>query len=65
MHAAAPLFDALRRFVERDQAAPGIPPVMPGERHDDDVIALLSALRDAGNPISASDPTLEVVLAVR
>lgn len=44
---------------------PGIPLVMPGERLDDDVIALLSALRDAGNPISASDPTLEVVLAVR
>jgi arginine decarboxylase len=44
---------------------PGIPLVMPGERLDDDVIALLSALRDAGNPISASDPTLELVLAVR
>jgi arginine/lysine/ornithine decarboxylase len=44
---------------------PGIPLVMPGERLDDDVIALLSALRHAGSPISASDPTLEVVLAVR
>jgi arginine/lysine/ornithine decarboxylase len=44
---------------------PGIPLVMPGERLDDDVIELLSALRDAGNPISASDPTMEVVRAVR
>ena len=34
---------------------PGIPLVMPGERFSADVIALLSALREAGNPISASD----------
>jgi arginine/lysine/ornithine decarboxylase len=40
---------------------PGIPLVMPGERLDDDVIALLIALRDAGNPISASDPTMGFV----
>ena len=44
---------------------PGIPLVMPGERFDDDVIALLRALRRAGNPISASDPTLEQVKVVR
>jgi arginine/lysine/ornithine decarboxylase len=44
---------------------PGIPLVMPGERLGRDVIALLTALRDAGNPISASDPTLDVVKAVR
>ena len=31
---------------------PGIPLVMRAERLDDDVIALLSALRDAGNPIT-------------
>jgi arginine decarboxylase len=43
---------------------PGIPLVMPGERLDDDVIGLLAALRDAGNPISASDPTMEVVRVV-
>ena len=44
---------------------PGIPLVMPGERLDGDVIALLVALRDAGNPISASDPTLGIVTVVR
>jgi len=44
---------------------PGIPLVMPGERLDADVIDLLLALRDAGNPISASDPTMEQVLVVR
>jgi arginine/lysine/ornithine decarboxylase len=44
---------------------PGIPLVMPGERLDDDVLRLLTALRDAGNPISASDPTLDVVTVVR
>ena len=44
---------------------PGIPLVMPGERFDDDVIDLLRALRSAGNPISASDPTLEEVKVVR
>ncbi len=44
---------------------PGIPLVMPGERLDDDVLALLSALRDAGNPISASDPTMGFVKVVR
>ena len=44
---------------------PGIPLVMPGERLDADVITLLRALRVAGNPISASDPTLEVVTVVR
>jgi arginine decarboxylase len=44
---------------------PGIPLVMPGERLDDDVIGLLCALRDAGNPISASDPTMHVVQVVR
>jgi arginine/lysine/ornithine decarboxylase len=44
---------------------PGIPLVMPGERLDADVIDLLLALRNAGNPISASDPTMEQVLVVR
>jgi arginine/lysine/ornithine decarboxylase len=44
---------------------PGIPLVMPGERLSADVLGLLSKLRDAGNPISASDPTLEVVKVVR
>lgn len=44
---------------------PGIPLVMPGERLGRDVIDLLVALRDAGNPISSSDPTLTVVTVVR
>ncbi|MEU0494174.1 aminotransferase class I/II-fold pyridoxal phosphate-dependent enzyme [Mycobacterium sp. NPDC006124] len=44
---------------------PGIPLVMPGERLDADVLGLLRALREAGNPISASDPTLEFVTVVR
>jgi arginine decarboxylase len=44
---------------------PGIPLVMPGERFSADVIALLSALRDAGNPISASDPLTDTVKTVR
>lgn len=44
---------------------PGIPLVMPGERLTADVITLLRALRGAGNPISASDPRLDVVTVVR
>ncbi|MDT5241448.1 MAG: arginine decarboxylase [Mycobacterium sp.] len=44
---------------------PGIPLVMPGERLSTDVIDLLRALRNAGNPISASDPTMGVVTVVR
>jgi arginine decarboxylase len=44
---------------------PGIPLVMPGERLSDDVLQLLLALREAGNPISASDPTLGFVKVVR
>lgn len=44
---------------------PGIPLVMPGERLSSEVIGLLSALRAAGNPISASDPTLDFVTTVR
>jgi arginine/lysine/ornithine decarboxylase len=43
---------------------PGIPLVMPGERLGADVIDLLLALRDAGNPISASDPSMDQVLVV-
>ena len=43
---------------------PGIPLVMPGERLDDDVLTLLVALRDAGNPISASDPSMGFVKVV-
>jgi arginine/lysine/ornithine decarboxylase len=44
---------------------PGIPLVMPGERLDADVLALLTALREAGNPISASDPSMGSVTVVR
>jgi arginine decarboxylase len=44
---------------------PGIPLVMPGERLSSEVIDLLIALRNAGNPISASDPTMNQVRAVR
>jgi arginine decarboxylase len=44
---------------------PGIPLVMPGERLSTDVIDLLLALRNAGNPISASDPTMGSVTVVR
>ncbi len=44
---------------------PGIPLVMPGERLSEDVLRLLVALRDGGNPISASDPTLGYVKVVR
>ncbi|GAS92769.1 aminotransferase class I/II-fold pyridoxal phosphate-dependent enzyme [Mycolicibacterium brisbanense] len=44
---------------------PGIPLVMPGERLTAEVIDLLRALRDAGNPISASDPKLGAVKVVR
>lgn len=44
---------------------PGIPLVMPGERLGTEVLDALRALRAAGNPISASDPTLERVTVVR
>ena len=44
---------------------PGIPLVMPGERFDDHVLGLLTALHQAGNPISASDPTMASVTVVR
>lgn len=44
---------------------PGIPLVMPGERLDDYVLGLLTSLREAGDPISASDPTLGYVKVVR
>jgi arginine decarboxylase len=44
---------------------PGIPLLMPGERFSTDVIDLLRALRNAGNPISASDPTMGLVTVVR
>ncbi|WP_422742943.1 aminotransferase class I/II-fold pyridoxal phosphate-dependent enzyme [Mycobacterium sp. WMMD1722] len=44
---------------------PGIPVVMPGERLSAAVIDTLQALRRAGNPISAADPTLERVTVVR
>ena len=37
---------------------------MPGERLDVEVLALLAALRDGGNPISASDPTMGFVKVV-
>ncbi|MET0699256.1 MAG: aminotransferase class I/II-fold pyridoxal phosphate-dependent enzyme [Mycobacterium sp.] len=44
---------------------PGIPLVMPGERFSAEVLRLLAALRDAGNPISASDPAMDSVKVVR
>ena len=44
---------------------PGIPLVMPGERLTPEVIDALQALRAAGNPISAADPTLDRVTVVR
>jgi arginine decarboxylase len=44
---------------------PGIPLVMPGERLSAEVLELLTVLRDAGNPISASDPTMGFVTVVR
>jgi arginine/lysine/ornithine decarboxylase len=44
---------------------PGIPLVMPGERLTGEVIDLLRALREAGNPISASDPKLGALKVVR
>lgn len=44
---------------------PGIPLVMPGERLTRQVVDVLTALRAAGNPISASDPALDVVKVVR
>jgi arginine decarboxylase len=43
---------------------PGIPLVMPGERLVDDIVELLKALREAGNPISAADPSLGFVKVV-
>jgi arginine decarboxylase len=62
-----PLRDASGRIAAEaiTPYPPGIPLVMPGERLSADVIELLSALRDAGNPISASDPTMASVQAVR
>ncbi|MCV7287960.1 aminotransferase class V-fold PLP-dependent enzyme [Mycolicibacterium wolinskyi] len=44
---------------------PGIPLVMPGERLTAEVVDLLTALRAAGNPISASDPELGTVTVVK
>jgi arginine/lysine/ornithine decarboxylase len=44
---------------------PGIPLLMPGERFSTDAVDLLRALRNAGNPISASDPTMGLVTVVR
>ncbi|CAN5257234.1 hypothetical protein BH09ACT8_BH09ACT8_48110 [soil metagenome] len=44
---------------------PGIPLVMPSERLDDGILGFLGALRAAGSPISASDPSMEFVTAVR
>jgi arginine decarboxylase len=43
---------------------PGIPLVMPGERLDPEMLMLLAALRAAGNPISAADPTLDSITVV-
>lgn len=65
--ATVPLSEAAGRIAAEaiTPYPPGIPLVMPGERLDDDVIGLLRALRAAGNPISASDPTLAVVTVVR
>jgi arginine/lysine/ornithine decarboxylase len=43
---------------------PGIPVVMPGECLTPDVAALLAALRTAGTPISAGDPSLSTIKVV-
>ena len=43
---------------------PGIPLVMPGERLDPEVVSMLRSLRANGNPISASDPSLNHVKVV-
>jgi arginine decarboxylase len=43
---------------------PGIPLVMPGELLTPQVVDVLRALRTSGTPISASDPSLEVVKVV-
>ena len=64
---AVPLSEATGR-VAADAITPyppGIPLVMPGERLTRHVVELLSALRAAGTPISASDPALDVVKVVR
>jgi arginine/lysine/ornithine decarboxylase len=64
---AVPLFAADGRVAAEaiTPYPPGIPLVMPGERFDSDVVGLLVALSSAGNPISASDPTMEFVKVVR
>jgi arginine/lysine/ornithine decarboxylase len=43
---------------------PGIPLVMPGELLSPQIVELLRALRTSRNPISASDPELNVVKVV-
>jgi arginine decarboxylase len=44
---------------------PGTPIIMPGERINQDVRALLRSLQQAGIPISASDPQLTSIKVVR
>ncbi len=64
---AVPLSQAVGRIAAEaiTPYPPGIPLVMPGELLSDDVIELLLALRATGNPISASDPTMDRVKVVR
>ena len=64
---AVPLSRAVGRIAAEaiTPYPPGIPLVMPGELLSEDVIGLLSALRVTGNPISASDPTVDRVKVVR
>jgi arginine decarboxylase len=64
---AVPLSRAIGRIAAEaiTPYPPGIPLVMPGELLSDDVIGLLVALRATGNPISASDPTVDRVKVVR
>jgi arginine decarboxylase len=64
---AIPLVQAQGRIAAEAMTPypPGIPLVMPGERITADIIGLLRALRAAGNPVSASDPELNCVKAVR
>lgn len=62
-----PLADAAGRIAAEaiTPYPPGIPLVMPGERLSPDIVGVLAELRSAGNPISASDPSLGFVKIVR
>jgi arginine/lysine/ornithine decarboxylase len=64
---AVPLLQATGRVAAEAVTPypPGIPLVMPGECLTREVIGLLRALHTAGNPVSASDPALDLVKVVR